>query len=82
METEVLPYIVNIYSNDTAMDFQLSKCALFVENKLGFGIEMRDRSKLRGLAVENSNKNLSILQANNIRHMEVKPSVTKKHIRK
>lgn len=64
LETEVLSYIVNIYSNDSAMDFQLSKHTSFVVNKgkpvKCFGTEMPDGSKLRSLVVENSNKYLSI----------------------
>lgn len=68
------------------MEFGLERCATLAINQGKLmstdGVKMQNNSEIKSLEPETTYKYLGILQADNIKHREVKTRVAKKNIRR
>ena len=77
---------VRIFSKDIGMEFVIEKCAMLVLKRgkivTSNGIKLPDESKIKSVKEGESYKYLGMLQADQIRHQEVKDKVTKEYKRR
>jgi len=84
-ELESLLNTVRIFSNDISMEFGLDKCATLtmqrgsVVNTEGINLP---NNNIRGLNLEESYKYLGILQADDIKHVQVKKKATTEYTKR
>ena len=75
-ELETLIQTVRIYSQDIGMEFGKEKCAMLVmksgKRHMTEGIELPNQEKIRTLGEKETYKDLGILEANTIKHVEMK----------
>ena len=75
-ELENLEQAVRIYSEDTGMEFGIEKCAMFImksgKQHMTEGIELPNQEKTRTLWEKETYKYLGILEADTIKHAEMK----------
>jgi hypothetical protein len=85
-ELESLLNTVKIFSDTIEMEFGLEKCATLSiqrgEIKQAQGIELPNKQTIRSLNLEESYKYLGILQADNIKHMQVKRKTTTEYLKR
>ena len=85
-ELESLMNTVRIFSNDIKMEFGLDKCATLSVKRGKVisteGIRLPDGNTVRSLQPNETYKYLGILQAEDIKHKEVKQSVRGEYIRR
>ena len=78
-ELETLIHAVRIYSQDIGMEFGVEKCAMLVmksgKRHLTDGMELSNLDKIGTLTENETNKYLSILEANTIKQVEIKNKI-------
>ena len=85
-ELETLIHAVRIYSQDMGMEFGIEKCAILVmksgKRHLTDRIELPIQEKIRTLEKKETFKYLDILEADTIKHLEMKEKIKKEYLRK
>ena len=86
-QKETLVHTVRIVSGDMRMEFGISKCALLVMKRGRLtscdGIVLPDSKRMRSLSEGGDGyKYLGVLEADDIRHMEMKETVQKEYFRR
>jgi len=85
-ELESLLNTVKIFSDTIGMEFGLEKCATLSiqrgEIKQAQGIELPNKQTIRSLNLEESYKYLGILQAEKIKHEQVKKKTTTEYLKR
>ena len=81
-----LIHTVRIFSDDIRMEFGLSKCALLIMNRGRFerseGIDMPNGEIMKSIDEGGGYKYLGILEADGIKHGEMKETVSKEYVRR
>ena len=81
-----LIHTVRILSDDIRMEFGLSKCALLIMKRGRFerseGIDMPNGEIMKSIDEGGGYKYLGILEADGIKHGEMKETVSKEHVRR
>ena len=84
-ELETLIHTVRIYYHDIGMESGIEKCAMLVMKSdkwhLTDGIERPNQDKIRTHAENETNKYLGILEADTIKHVEMKNKIQKEYLR-
>ena len=84
-ELESLLNTVRIFSNDISMEFGLDKCATLTIQR-GSGVQTEGinlpNNNIRGLSMEESYKYLGILQADDIKHVQVKKKAASEYTKR
>ena len=77
---------VRVFSEDIGMEFGIEKCAVLVMKRgkvvKSEGIKLPDYETIQGLKDGDSYKYLGILEADRIKHEEMKETVTKEYKRR
>jgi hypothetical protein len=85
-ELESLLNTVRIFSNDISMEFGLDKCATLTIQRGKVtnteNINMPNNNNIKGLSLEESYKYLGILQADDIKHTQVKAKSTAQYTKR
>ena len=85
-ELESLLNTVRIFSNDISMEFGLEKCATLTMNRGKLsqtdGIELPQVGTMKGLGLEDSYKYLGILEADDIKHAQIKKKTSAEYIKR
>ena len=85
-ELETLIHTINTHNQDIGMEFGIEKCALLVmksgKRHLTDGIELPNQDKIRTLAENETYKYLGILEAYNIKQVEMKNKIQKEYLRR
>ena len=79
---ETLIQAVRIYSADIGMEFGIEKCAMLIMKsgkwQMKEGIELPNQGKIRTLREKETYKYLGILEADTIKHAEMKKKIKKR----
>ena len=85
-ELESLLNTVRIFSNNISMEFGLEKCATLTIQRGSMlqaeGINLPNNNNIRGLNLEESYKYLGILQADDIKHVQVKKKAASEYTKR
>ena len=85
-ELETLIHAVRIYSQGIGMEFGIEKWAILVMKRgkrhLTDGMELPNQNKIRTLAEKETYKYLGILEADTIKHVEMKNKIQKEYLRR
>ena len=85
-ELETLIHAVIIYSQDVGMEFGIEKCAMLVmksgKRHMTHGMELPNHDKIRTLRENETNKYLSILEADTIKQVQMKDKIRKEYLRR
>lgn len=85
-ELQSLLNTVRIFSNDISMEFGLDKCATLTihrgEVQQTQGIDLPNKQTIKGLSLEESYKYLGILQADDIKHEQVKKKTSAEYLKR
>ena len=85
-ELEALIHTVRIYSRDIGMEFGIKKCAMLVmksgKRQRTDGMELPNKDKIKTLAENETYKYLGILEADTIKHVEMKEKIQKEYLRR
>ena len=85
-QLDTLINTVRIFSNDIGMEFGISKCAVLVmkRGKLSRseGLELPTGEIIRNADSDNGYKYLGILEADQIKHLQMKDKVSKEYLRR
>ena len=85
-ELETLIHAVRIYSQDIGKEFGIEKCAMLVmesgKRHMTDGMELPNHDKIRTPGENKTYKNLSILEANTIKQVEMKDKIQKENLRR
>ena len=84
METLIEP--VRIYSQNIGMEFGIEKCTMLImksgKRQMTEGIEIPNQENIITLAEKKTYKDLWILEADTIKHAEMKEKIEKEYIRR
>ena len=85
-ELETLIHAVRIYSQDIGMEFGIEKCAMLVmksgKRHMTDGMEQPNHDRIRTLAEKETYKYLDILEADTIKHVQMKNMIQKEYLRR
>ena len=85
-ELETLLHAFRIYTQDIRMEFGIEKCAMLVmktgKRQITDGMELPIQEKIRTLAENETYKYLGILEADTIKHVEMKDKIQKVYHRR
>ena len=85
-ELETLIHTVRIYSQDIRMEFVIEKCAMLVmksgKRHMTDGMELPNHDKIRTLEENETYKFLVILEADTIKHVQMKETILKEYLRR
>ena len=77
---------VRIFSRDIGMEFGISKCAVLIMKRgkacACEGIVLPDAQVIRGLEGGDGYKYLGVLEADNVKHNDMKQSISKEYLRR
>ena len=85
-QVDTLVNTVRIFSNDIGMEFGISKCAVLIMKRGKLctceGIVLPDKQVIRGLEEDDGYKYLGILEADDMKHSDMKEALSKEYLRR
>ena len=85
-ELETRKQAVRIYTQDTEMEFAIEKCAILImksgKRHMTEGVELPNRDKIRTFGEKEIDKYMGILEADTIKHAEMKEKNKKEYPRR
>ena len=85
-ELETLIHAVRIYRQDIGIEFGREKCSMLVmksgKRHMSDGMELPNHDKIRTLGENKTYKYLGILQADNIKQVQMKDNIRKEYLRR
>ena len=83
-EIESLTHTVRVFSSDISMDFGIEKCAT-LSIKRGrrvesYGVDLPSGETIKSQEEDGTYKYLGVLEADNIKHNEIKKEITKEYV--
>ena len=85
-ELETLIDAVRIYSQDIGMEFGIEKCAMLVmksgKRHMNDGMKLPNHDRIRTLEKKETCKYLGILEADTIKHVQMKDTIRKEYLRR
>ena len=85
-ELEILIHAIRIYSQDIGMEFGIEKCALLViksgKRHMTEGMKLPNHDRIRTLEEKEAYKYLGFLEADTIKHVQMKDMIRKEYLRR
>ena len=85
-ELETLIHADRIYSQDKGMEFGIEKCTMFVmksgNRHMTEGMKLPNHNKIRTLGENETYKYLGILEADTIKHVQMKDKIQREYLRR